>query len=235
MAHTEASLLKLNKEDLARIVLDFRNKQDVLLNKINNMTDLKKNYKMLESELSVSRNVTTNQKEQIVELERQCWSNEQYSRRECLEVAGIPNDTEDAKLEETVLSVFSKIDVSVHPENFHWLNSKNSAKKVIVKFSRRKDADNVRKYKRKQKSANVSTVGIDNLVYTNDSLCKYYKVLWSKCKKLLNNKYIHGFWVTNGTICYKLIESSFSKAVIHLCDLEEMFPGNPLLAEQNEG
>ena len=57
MAHTEASLLKLNKEDLARIVLDFENKQDVLLNKINNdMTYLKKNYKMLESELSVSRN-----------------------------------------------------------------------------------------------------------------------------------------------------------------------------------
>lgn len=239
MAHTEASLLKLNKEDLARIVLDFQNKQDVLLNKINNdMTDLKKNYEMLESELSVSRNVTTNQKKQIVELERQCWSNEQYSRRECLVVAGIPNDTEDAKLEETVLSVFSKIDVSVHPENIeacHWLSSKNSAKKVIVKFSRRKDADNVRKCKRKLKSANLSTVGIDNPVYINDSLCKYYKVLWSKCKKLLNNKYIHGFWVTNGTIRYKLTESSFPKTVTHLCDLEEMFPGNPLLAEQNEG
>ena len=63
MAHTEESLLKLNKEDLARIVLDFQNKQDVFLNKINNdMTDLTKNYKMLESELSVSRNVTTNKK-----------------------------------------------------------------------------------------------------------------------------------------------------------------------------
>ena len=150
----------------------------------------------MESELSVSRNVTTNQKRQIVELERQSWSNEQYSRRECLEVAGVPNGTEDAKLEETVLSVFSKIDVSVHPENIeacHWLNSKNSAKKVIVKFSGRKDADNVRKCKRKLKAANLSTVGIDNPVYINDSLCKYHKVLWSKRKKLLNNKYIHGF------------------------------------------
>ena len=47
MAHTEASLLKLNKEDLARIVLDFQNKQDVLLNKINSdMTDLKKNWNL---------------------------------------------------------------------------------------------------------------------------------------------------------------------------------------------
>ena len=45
MAHTETSLLKLNKEDLARIALDFQNKQDVLLNKINDdMTDLKKIY-----------------------------------------------------------------------------------------------------------------------------------------------------------------------------------------------
>ena len=77
------------------------------------MADLRKHFTALESELSVSRTVTTIQKKQIVELERNCWSNEQYSRRECLEVAGIPDNTEDNKLEETVLNVFKKIDVDV--------------------------------------------------------------------------------------------------------------------------
>ena len=94
----------------------------------------------------------------------------------------------------------------------------------------------MRKAKRKLKSANLSALGINNPVYINDSLCKYYKSLWSKCKKLLNNKYLHGFWVTNGTIRIKITESSVPTSVSHLCDLEELFPGNPLLLDdQNEG
>ena len=238
MAHTEVSLSKLTKEELVRIALDFQQKQELILNKINiNLNELSKKYVMLESELSISRTVTTNQKKQIIELERQCWMNEQYSRRECLEVAGIPSDTENSKLEETVLKVFSNIDVDVDPKNIeacHWLNSKSGAKKVIIKFSKRKDAENVRKAKKKLKSKDLSTVGIKNPVYVNDSLCKYYKGLWSKCKKLLNNKYLHGFWVTNGTLRIKLTESSYPKSITHLSDLEDMFPGNPLLAEQNE-
>lgn len=239
MAHTEVSLLKLTKEELVRITLDFQQKQDLLLNKINNeLVDLRKNYSALESELSVSRTVTTNQRKQIVELERQCWSNEQYSRRECLEVTGIPGNTDDDKLEETVLNVLNKIDVNVQAENIeacHWLKSKKGPNKVIVKFSRRKDADNVRKAKKKLKSANLSTLGIKNPVYINDSLCKLYKLLWSKCKELSTKKLIHGFWVTNGTLRIKVSESSLPKSVTHLSDLEELFPGNPILAEQNEG
>ena len=41
-------------------------------------------------------------KNHIIVLERKCWSNEQYSRRECLEISGIPSDTEAGKLEETL-------------------------------------------------------------------------------------------------------------------------------------
>lgn len=238
VAHTEVSLSKLNKDELVRIALDFQQKQDLLLNKINSdLTDLKKSYAMLESELLVSRTVTTRQKKQIIELERQCWSNEQYSRRECLEVAGIPNNTQDSELEETVLNVFDKIDVSVQPEHIeacHWIKSNGSAK-VIVKFSRRKDADKVRKAKKKLKSANLSTMGITNPVYINDSLCRNYKILWSKCKKLLHGKFIHGFWVTNGTLRIKINESAMPKNITHPNDLEELFPGNSLLADQTEG
>ena len=63
MAHTETSLSKLNKEKQVRIALDFQNKQDILLNKINTeLTSLRKSYNMLEAELSVSKSVTTQQK-----------------------------------------------------------------------------------------------------------------------------------------------------------------------------
>lgn len=45
MAHTEASLLKLNKEDLILLKLDFQYKHDNLLGKLmEDFADLKANY-----------------------------------------------------------------------------------------------------------------------------------------------------------------------------------------------
>ena len=238
VAHTSESLSKLNKEDLVRLALDYQHKQDSLLNKINeDLTELRRNYTRLESELQISKSVTTLQQKKIVALERQCWSNEQYSRRECLEISGIPDNTEN--LEKTVLEVFSKIDVDIQPANIeacHWLKSERGGKKAIVKFSKRKDVDRVRKAKRKLKTTDLNSIGITNPVYVNDSLCKYYKYLWSKCKKFLNGRYIHSFWISNGTIRIKLHESSTPKNISHFVDLEEMFPGHPLLADdQNQG
>ena len=91
-------------------------------------------------------------KNHIIVLERKCWSNEQYSRRECLEISGIPSDTEAGKLEETLLKVFEKLDVDVDLENMedcHWLKTRNNSKKVIVKLSKRKDADKICQVKKK--------------------------------------------------------------------------------------
>ena len=77
MAHTEASLSKLKKDDIVRIALDLQEKQDTLLNKIHqDLSELRNNYSRLESELLISKTVTTRQKNQIINLERQCWSNE---------------------------------------------------------------------------------------------------------------------------------------------------------------
>ena len=47
---------------------------------------LKQNYMKLESERSVARQVSNKLKEHLVSLERQCWSNSQYSRQERLEI-----------------------------------------------------------------------------------------------------------------------------------------------------
>ena len=78
-------------------------------------------------------------KNHIIILERKCWSNEQYSRRECLEIFGMPSDTEASKLEETGLKVFEKLDVDIDPKNVdccHWLKTRNSSKKMMMKKKR---------------------------------------------------------------------------------------------------
>ena len=90
-------------------------------------------------------------KNHIIALEPKCWSNEQYSRSEWLEIFEIPSDTQAGKLEETLLNVFKKFDVDVDPENVencHWLKTRNSSKKVIIKLSKRKDAVKIRQVKK---------------------------------------------------------------------------------------
>ena len=46
---------------------------------------------MIESELSFSKNVNSKLHKRVVALEKQCWGNSQYSRRECLEITGFPD------------------------------------------------------------------------------------------------------------------------------------------------
>ena len=79
-------------------------------------------------------------------LEQKSWSNEQYYRREYLEISGLLSSTEDSQLEGTVLQIFEKTGVKVDPQNVeacHWLKSNNRSKKAIVKLSKRKDADKI--------------------------------------------------------------------------------------------
>ena len=77
-------------------------------------------------------------------MERQCWANAQYSRRECLELVGVPGSVSDGDLEEKVLKIFEKVGCPVEGNNIeacHRISKKNE--RIIVKFSRRKDCQNV--------------------------------------------------------------------------------------------
>ena len=76
--------------------------------------------------------------EYIAGTARQCWSNSQYSRRECLEITGITDKTDQKDLENTALNIFRKLNVetdSLNIEECHWLPSKGP-KRAIIKFSK---------------------------------------------------------------------------------------------------
>ena len=53
----------------------------------------------------------------MVALERQCWGNNQYSRRECLEITGVPDSVSNDDLEETIIKIFDKLNVAIDPSN----------------------------------------------------------------------------------------------------------------------
>ena len=65
-------------------------------------------------------------------LESKCAANEQYSRRECLEISGIPDSIPNNNLEETVFKIFNETGAIVNlrdAEACHRLNQKSIRKK----------------------------------------------------------------------------------------------------------
>ena len=176
------SLDKLSKQDLIPIVLSLQSKLDEANNKVlEEERNLPDTITTLSSELSITKNVNTLLWSRLVTLKRQCLANAQYSRRECLGILGIPREVSGEVLEE-VLNIFDKLGCSISPdhiESCHRISKKSNT--VIVKFSQRKD----QKHLQKLKMEDVDLPGINKL-FINRNLCPYYKVLWSKSKKLLN-------------------------------------------------
>ena len=155
---SDATLRILTKDKVIALILEYQAKFDNTLSNINReLSELRNDFKKIESELSVSKNVNSKLHERVVALERQCWGNNQYSRRECLEITGVPDSVSNVDLEKTTIKIFDKLDVAIDPSNIedcHWLKS-NGPKKVIIKFARRKDANLIRN-KQKQVEGNES-------------------------------------------------------------------------------
>ena len=235
MSLSEAALRKLTKDEVIALTLEYQSKFDNTLSNINReLSELRNDFKKIESELSVSKNVNNKLHQRVVALQRQCWGNNQYSRRECLENTSVPDSVSNDDLEETIIKIFDKLNVAIDPSNIvdcHWLK-RNGPKKVIIKFTRRKDVNLVQKIKNKLKGMNLSSIGINNPVFINDSLCSCYKMLWRKCKKLWPSKYIHAFWVSNGTLRLKITENGGVHIITHSQDLDELFPENELLRDK---
>ena len=86
--------------------------------------------------------------------------------------------------------------------------------------------------KKNLKGMKLESLEVDNPIFINDSLCSYYNRLWSKCKRLWTNKYIHTIWVSNGSVKIKVREIFKPNTVSHITDLENIFPDNELLEDE---
>ena len=133
MDHTEASLMKLNKEDLVRFLLDYQGKFNSILDDLENSFDeLKTKFIKLEADVNISKNANSKLSDRLINAERKCFANEQYSRRECLEISGIPPSVKDNELETKVLTILEEIDAPVDPglvEDCHRLPSRGNPRR----------------------------------------------------------------------------------------------------------
>ena len=103
-----------------------------------------------------------NDVKQLGLVERQYMRNAQYSRRECVEVVGIPSSVEHDQLEFTVCKFMYNIGVNISGdqkiEAFHRLG-KNSDR-IIVKFASKRDCECTMRVKKDLKDLDATDLDL---------------------------------------------------------------------------
>ena len=108
----EESLEKLLKKHIINIVLSL---QTEVRSNTKILKDVPKINDKVEWQLLGTKNVNSLLQQRVIELVGQCWANAQYSRRQCLEVAGIPESVKQNEFEDKVLRIFKKVGCAIFP------------------------------------------------------------------------------------------------------------------------
>ena len=112
MVHTEATLKGWNKPDLIKLVLQLESEMNSNITELTSeIRELVAQMKKVETDVAIVKNVNEKLVNQLIETERQCWANAQYSRRECLDAIGIPTSIPNDISEANIFKVFDKLGV----------------------------------------------------------------------------------------------------------------------------
>ena len=234
---SESLLNSLKKLELVQEILDL--KGNVIANaELQKLSDQKSKLteaidqislenSKLRSELVITQNVNTMLEEKIINLEKNQANGEQYSKRNNVELSGIPNRIPDEDLDYIVINICkeSEIDVEVRDiEQCHRLplsrNSRSHNKWVIVKFVNRKNAEALLKDKKRISSKSFGRLHVTKKNFVSISLCPYYRYNWGKCKDLQKQGKL-----PDGLICIKLSENGSPVKLLYINDILD-FPSD---------
>ena len=162
--------------------------------------------------------------DKTIEIERNMPRLEQYSRREWIEIAGVPNSIINDLLEEHGILIFENLGVVIETMEIVACQRLGETGRVIVKLVNRKEAQNISDEKRKLRSINLydHNTNTNNKwkIFINQSLFPYYRKLYGMVKDLNNKGLIDYFWIENGTIKIREFLQSKPISITHECDLQ---------------
>ena len=139
---------------------------------------------------------------------------------------GIPHEVSGEVLEEKVSNVFGKLGCDISPDRTEVCHRVGrTSDTVTVKFSRPKDYRHVWSIKKDLKKLTMEDLELpgNSKLFINRSLCSYYKMLWSKSKKLHSLSKLHSFFISGDTIKIRVNKNSLLLSVTHFDDLVNIF------------
>lgn len=210
-AKTNSDLLGIKND-----ILEMRNV--IIANLVNENKVLREKVEKLEEKM---QNVDTD-----VQL------NNQYCRRNNIEIKGIPHTIPQEELENKVVDLIvssginiTKFDIEAcHrlPFTKKEVKEKKKDKKVIVRFVNRKISELAILH---QKKIDKSTLGFppNTQIFVNRNLNKYFERLLWKCRLLKRNNLIVGFKFQNESVIIERPNQTKQK-VVYERELDKFFP-----------
>ena len=145
--------------------------------------------------------------ERITKMEKDNYAQQQYSRRDSIEIVGIPEAIPDKDVESKAIDIMKAIGVTVARNEIQACHRLAKKDRIIVKFVNRKTAVACLQSRAKLKTLKGKSLGLPDKckLYVNKSLCPQYRKLFWKCKNLFKEAKIQSCWTYNGTIKVKLL------------------------------
>ena len=225
------------KPELIAIIKQYRENEGLLLQEMqelkNEIRSIKDSLKEMKSNQKQD-NIHTDIKKRTITIERRLAEQEQYSRRECVELVGLPQDTNGGELEELVVQAFETAGVHVQKRDFHAIHRMKDNKTVIAKLVNRRDSISILKKKKKLRQLNEDEKAKlkSSKIYINESLCRPYRQLLGKSNALYKKSYINSFYTTNGKIKIHFDGQHGEEisTITHVTDLYDIF-GEEIMQE----
>ena len=219
---SHAEMKKLNKEELINKLLAAQTyglSVQAQLDSMNKtLTTLSMKVDAMEANrLEQSSSMTTSSSQ--FKLEKELYATQQYSRRDTIEICGIPSSVEDKVLEKKTMEILESIGCKVSPADIQACHRLQKKDRTIIKFVNRKSALQCLRNKAKLKTFDAKAVGIpDCKLFINESLCQYYRHLFWVCRGLFKENKIKGCRTFNGTIRVKL-QNDEEALILHSNDI----------------
>lgn len=159
---------------------------------------------------------------------------EQYGRRECLELRGIPvSDSLHENTDDLVQSVGKVLDIDIQDSDIsvsHRLpisksnTSRTSPAAIIVKFTNRKIRDNLYRSRLKLKDFDIGDIGFgrygNDKIYIQESLTAKRRKLFNQCLAARKKYHYKFIWTYYGTVYLRKNESCSAVKISSSKDLE---------------
>ena len=174
-----------------------------------------------------------NANKQIGILQDMVNDQEQYGRRDCLEIRGIPS-IQSEQTDEIVLKVSEAIGIKLQNEDISISNRlpmmnhtkpntrsrATTAPPIIVKFTRRSIRDEIYSNRKQLRNLTTNHLGYSsaNKIYIVESLTRQNKLLFNKCLEVKKNHNFKYIWTRNGNV---LLRKDDDSTPVHISNLSD--------------
>ena len=186
----------------------------------------------LEKQITHLTKVTKKQKEELEVLQVGLDDLEQYSRKNSLELYGIPEEI-DMSTDEIVCKVAVAIGVNIQCDDIeisHRLKRRHGIKPIIAKFSSHKDKTKVYKARLQLRGRSVmdifpdysSTTDTPKRIYINENLTHYRKEMLDLALKKKKDEKILSAWSLDGKIFVKTSPTGRPRKMSSIEEIEDL-------------